>query len=244
MLGNDDRQAAREALLDPDARALRLECLLGLAEGMTKAGDGLRIAGTMLGPPGESPKDSRLVGLGYVANATGELLRGVQDSVTASNPYAAATLLRQVVETEYLAWAFADDGEEAASWLSSTRSTRQARWKPGHLRERSGGRFRGKDYGRHCDYGGHPTPEGMRRFFGRDAELAAAALVADALVHGRSAWRYLMDAADRYDEENGYDPCTVLTRTLRERPQRAAESWWGHDPFTPHAAAAWLHRGE
>ena len=31
-------------------------------------------------------------------------------------------------------------------------------WSPRHMRERSQGEFRDKDYAVHCEFGGHPTP--------------------------------------------------------------------------------------
>jgi hypothetical protein len=61
------------------------------------------------------------------------------------NLYAAAALLRQLVEVEYLAWAFAEDDEEAAAWLRSTKEERTKFWQPRltSLGKRSAGRFKG-----------------------------------------------------------------------------------------------------
>lgn len=235
---NDDaaRTAAREALLNPETQALRHECLAALIAGLKWAGDVLRVVGTMVGPrPANGDiRDPRLVGIGYVANTSGELLRGTLVAVDDLNPYAASALLRQVVEAEYLAWAFAEDREEAASWLESTHQDRLARWQPRHLRERSGGRFRGIDYARHCERGGHPTPAGCRDLINGPPAVGCAGLVADSLLHGRSTWHYLMDAVDQHDLLLGNDPGTLLPFDGRRAAHNAVQSWWEFDPFKPY----------
>jgi|SRR5581483_1204959 len=88
------------------------------------------------------------------------------------NLYGAAALLRQLVEAEYLAWAFAEDRVEAAAWLRSTNEKRREMWQPKHLRERSGGRFRAIDYAHHCECGGHPTPSAKRLLPGIASAIA------------------------------------------------------------------------
>jgi hypothetical protein len=121
----------------------------------------------MFGPDraeGESPFEfgsDATVGLAAVLQIAGELVSGAITLLGEDNRYAAAALLRQLVEVEYLAWAFAEDEEEARKWMQSTKEQRQQLWQPRHLRERAGGRFRGSDYGQHCGRGGHPSPEGL-----------------------------------------------------------------------------------
>jgi len=227
--------------MDPDAQEVRRECLHRLVGGMKWAGDVMRLFGTMFGPApaggNGSVRDPGLVGLGYVANVSGELLRGTLQAVDASNAYVAAALLRQVVETEYLAWAFAEDREEAASWLASTHKDRLSRWQPRHIRGRSGGRFRGTDYAAHCERGGHPTPDGCRDLVNGPSAVNCAGLVVDALAHGRSAWRYILEAADLYDVEQGSEPGSILPHAGRLAAHNAVESWWEHDPFKPYIVA-------
>lgn len=136
-----------------------------LAPALASAGKILWIAGWMIGGDragGRSPfgfGSDATVGLATVAQIGGSLVGGIVSLLDADNKYAAFALVRQMVEVEYLAWAFAEDDEEAANWMRSTREQRMKMWQPRHLRQRSGGLFRAEDYARHCDFGGHPGPE-------------------------------------------------------------------------------------
>jgi hypothetical protein len=144
-----------------------------LSAGFQHTGESLRIAGHLFGPQrvdGTSPfgnGDDRLVALGYLSGTAAALLSGAIELLERNNLYAAAALNRQLVEVEYLVWAFAEDQDEAAAWLRSGRHERQQRWQPRHLRDRSDGRFRGEDYAEHCELGGHPTPPGCRVLLAR-----------------------------------------------------------------------------
>lgn len=102
------------------------------------------------------------VGLSIVVQVAGELTGGALLLLGNQNEYGAVALLRQLVEVEYLAWAFAEDEAEATSWLRASKEERQKSWQPRHMRERSEGRFRGVDYSMHCELGGHPTPTSGR----------------------------------------------------------------------------------
>jgi hypothetical protein len=110
---------------------------------------------------GSSPFDfgsDATAGLAAVAQTAGELSAGAILLLDSGNLYGAAALIRQLVDVEYLAWAFAEEQDEAA-WLRSTKEERRNMWQPIKLRKRSGDRFRQKDYGYHCGMGGHPTPQ-------------------------------------------------------------------------------------
>jgi hypothetical protein len=123
------------------------------------------------------------------------MIHGATGLVAEHNPYAAAALVRQLVEIEYLTWAFAEDQEDASSWLRSSRTDRLQRWQPRHLRKRSQGRFRGFDYAEHCNLGGHPTPEGVRTLVADTAPIRNGELiVSEAAHHGSSAWHYAYSA--------------------------------------------------
>lgn len=169
------------------------------------AGQALWLTGVIIGPDraaGESPfefGDDATVGLAIVAQVAGELISGAVLLLDHDNLYAAAALLRQMVEVEYLAWAFAEDQEEARAWLRSSAGDRQKFWKPGHLRKRSNGRFRSTDHGMHCNQGGHPTPDAMRLLPDHSARAHAGWWWYDLASHGVSAWRYLEVACDKFD---------------------------------------------
>ena len=65
------------------------------------------------------------------------------------NSYAAAALLRQVVEVEYLLWTFADDPEDTVRWLNASKSQLDGRFRPAAMRQRSAGHFRTSEYVAH-----------------------------------------------------------------------------------------------
>lgn len=44
--------------------------------------------------------------------------------------------MRQLVEVEYLTWAFAEDEDEAMRWMRSTKEERMRFWQPRHIRAR------------------------------------------------------------------------------------------------------------
>src|SRR5262249_36645826 len=138
----------------------------------------------------------------------------------------AAALTRQLVEVEYLAWAFAEDPEEAERWMRSSKEERQEMWQPRHIRERAEGRFRAIDYGLHCGKGGHPSPEGIYLLPDHYAPDASEALwYSDLMIHGNSVWDYALKAAEGLDYEalNSLDEA----RELAEVEDR----WRRDDPF-------------
>lgn len=135
--------------------------------------------------------NDRLVAVGYLGHVAASLQAAAVTLVDLENPYAAAALVRQLVEVEYLLWAFADNHDDAARWLAATPSERRKMWQPGHLRKRSGDRFRGLDYWLHCDYGGHPTPEGVRLLIDPASLYPGEAMLCESLIHTAAAWRSL-----------------------------------------------------
>jgi hypothetical protein len=185
---------------------------------------------------GESPfefGDDATVGLATVAQIAGELISGAVLLLDQDNLYAAAALLRQLVEVEYLAWAFAEDQEEARDWLRSSSEDRQNFWKPGHLRNRSNGRFRSTDYKMHCNQGGHPTPDAMRLLPDHSVRAHLGWWWSDLAVHGVSAWRYLEVAIDKFD----------WASPMSERPRvkpllKLIEEWDKNDPLRVASATA------
>lgn len=200
-------KALERASNDEAAERMRREVCEAVAAALQATGALLLIGGSMIGrdrPQGESPfgfGSDAVVGLSTVAQIGGELLSGGAVLLKEGNRYAAAALLRQLVEVEYLAWAFAEDQNEARAWLRSTKEERQRFWQPRHIREHAGGRFRGSDYSEHCGKGGHPSPEGALLLPGHNHPIASAAIWwCDMAMHGVSIWRYTADAA----QELGY----------------------------------------
>jgi hypothetical protein len=199
------------ALADEVGRSSRIACCADLAAAMTKLGQVLWVGGFIIGRDrvsGTSPfkfgSDST-VGLATVSQVGGQLLTGVNVLLRLDNRYAAMALIRQLVEVEYLAWAFAEDQPEAATWLRSTREERRKMWQPGHLRDRSKGLFGQEDYRQHCEHGGHPTPDAITLLPGHSRCTPADLCWLEAALHGTSIWHYLTSAARKH----GYE--TVLT---------------------------------
>lgn len=83
-------------------------------------------------------------------------------------------------------------------WLRSTDEERLRLWQPRHLREKSGGRFRGSDYSLHCKLGGHPTREGARLLPGH-TPLPPFSVPLDLAIHGSSIWSYVQVASAKHE---------------------------------------------
>jgi hypothetical protein len=182
----------------------RQEFGVAVATALRAGGQLLWIGGAMIGPDradGTSPfefGDDATVGLATVMQMAGEIVSGAILLLDNSNRYAAAALIRQLVEVEYLAWAFAEDEDEARKWMRSSKEERQRFWRPVHLRQRAEGRFRGTDYGEHCGKGGHPSPEGIYLLPDHYAPEASAPFWwCDMAIHAHSVWSYSVAGAQR-----------------------------------------------
>lgn len=239
MTEDELKDLLKSAAEDPAGVGYRRNLSKALGAAFADAGQALWHTGAIIGPDraaGESPfefGDDATVGLAIVAQIAGELISGAVLLLDQDNLYAAAALLRQLVEVEYLAWAFAEDQEEARDWLRSSTEDRQSFWKPGHLRSRSNGRFRSTDYKMHCNQGGHPTPDAMRLLPDHSARAHLGWWWSDLAVHGVSAWRYLEVAIDKFD----------WASPMSERPQvepllKLIEGWDQNDPLREASATA------
>ncbi len=238
-----DDESVKEAIVqageDENGRALRTKLGDALAIAFTKVGKYLWMAGSIIGPDrveGTSPfgfGSDATVGLGTIVQIAGELSSGVVSLLGQGNRYAAAALLRQMVEVEYLAWAFAEDEQEAMNWLRSDRAERMRMWQPARIRKRAGGRFRGVDYALHCEAGGHPTPDGNRLLRSTDQKEPDFFAWSELLFHGLSVWDYALDAADHlgYGNEIRALPEAKFLNASRERRQ-------AHDPLIAALAVA------
>lgn len=183
------------------ARAARIALCEVIAAGLARVGQVLWVSGALVGPhrvSGESRHgfgDDRVVGVATVAQIGGELARGSVELLRSGNRYAAAALVRQLLEVEYLAHAFAGEHESAAEWLRADRKERLKYWTPREIRLRADGAFLGEHYGSHCDRGGHPTIEGLPLLPDHSWQLDTPFLWADLAVHLASVWSHVMAAA-------------------------------------------------
>jgi hypothetical protein len=188
---------------DDAGRSTRDNVCRTLTSAFRSVGKTLWVGGYIIGPDrvgGQSPfkfGSDATVGLATVAQVAGELCGGAVTLLDQDNTYGALALIRQLVEVEYLAWALAEDEVEAAKWLRSTQDDRRRMWQPRHLLKRSGERFRGKDYGLHCDMGGHPSPSAMYLLPEHSVRAPSWLWWLDLATHAASTWDYLAAGAAR-----------------------------------------------
>ncbi|MBD1847619.1 hypothetical protein H6F89_30325 [Cyanobacteria bacterium FACHB-63] len=81
----------------------------------------------------ETEKESKAISILLKIGAA--LISGANKLFETGNTYAAAALVRQLVEVEYLAWAFEDDKQEAEKWIDSEKEERMRFFTPAKLRE-------------------------------------------------------------------------------------------------------------
>ena len=188
---------------DVAATASRVAVCEVIGQALAHVGRVLGVAGHLMGPDrrsGASPfrfGDDGAVGVATVAQIAGELATGAVDLLKAGNLYAGSALIRQVVEVEYLASAFAKEHDIAAAWLRADRKERLSFWSPSKLRERAGGVFLASDYSHHCELGGHPTTRAMR-LLPDHATLNVAYLWVDLAGHLVRVWEDVIVSIERW----------------------------------------------
>lgn len=164
-----------------------------------------------------------LSAVSLVAVTFAALAGGIYQLAERDNLYPATTLLRQLVEAEFILWKFAQGEAEMLAWYRSTEDERRAHWRPSTIYRDTNNDYRQKDYARHCEMGGHPTPLGARMAAGVPSFRPLASIFTDVLTHSRDAWQYLMESAALIDAEYATQVSVALTAidsgfqtTLRE----------------------------
>jgi hypothetical protein len=201
--GNDtQREAMKAAAVDPIAIAARMDFARYTADTFQDVGTKLHVWGHMLGTDrrdGLSPfghGDDAAVAVSMLLRIGSQLVSGCADLISDGRHYAGAALVRQLVEVEYLAWAFETKDAEAARWLRSTKKERLSFFAPAKLRKAAGGRFRSADYGYHCELGGHPVPGSWRLL--NDDTATAQLMLSDCLSHSVRVWSHVFEWAQAY----------------------------------------------
>ncbi|NUP12501.1 MAG: hypothetical protein HOW73_41175 [Polyangiaceae bacterium] len=217
------RKLVRTAAADPVLVSRRFELARLAARTLEELGVELDVAGRLLGTDrlkGLSPTGNgsdETVAVALLLRVASELIGGCASLFAERRHYAAAALLRQLTEVEYLAWAFETRDRDAERWLRSTHEEREEFFRPARLRRASNGRFRNQDYRYHCELGGHPVPR-AELLFGAAANETAQLLLSDALGHIGHIWNHLSAWAishghgDSIDRHTGNLP--VLHRSL------------------------------
>lgn len=187
-----DREAIRAAATDHNLVGVREGLARFTSEAFAKAGQLLHVFGHIIGsdrvekrsPFGHGSDET--VAVSMLLRIGAELVSASNDLFADGRHYAASALLRQLVEIEYLAWAFETKDQEGERWLRSSRSERQSFFTPAKLRKAAGSRFRGEDYGFHCELGGHPVPRAALLL--HDDKVVAQLLLSDLLGHTGRIW--------------------------------------------------------
>jgi hypothetical protein len=148
-------------------------------------------------------KDS-LEALALLSVTVNALTAGVYQLAGHGNNYPAWTLIRQLVETEFILWRCMKDAAQMPIWLHSTPDERRLNWKPGKIYRDDDNDYRQKDYWYHCELGGHPTPDGARVIVGApETPVLLASMFSEDIAHSWEAWRHLVDAAKLVDGQCG-----------------------------------------
>jgi hypothetical protein len=225
------RQAVRVAATDPHLAQVRQDFAAFAACIFLDAGNELHVAGHVFGTDrrdGISPfghGDDATVAVSMLLRIASQLVSSSADLIRDGRTYAGAALIRQLVEVEYLAWAFESKDEESAKWLRSTREERHAFFTPAKLRKAAAGKFRGVDYGYHCELGGHPVPGSWVLL--NDDGATAQLMLSDCLGHCGQIWNHVVgwaanatfgqavlkrnvEMAERFNDWKATDPLTLL----------------------------------
>lgn len=222
------REAIRAAATDSMLVGVREDLARFTSRAFASTGQSLHVFGHIIG----SDRVERRSPFGHGSDETvavSVLLRIGSELVSASNDlfadgrhYAASALLRQLVEIEYLAWAFETGDQDGERWLRSTKSERQSFFTPAKLRNAAGGRFRGEDYGFHCELGGHPVPGATLLL--RDDAVVAQLMPSDLLGHTGRIWNHVV-AWTRANSMGEH------VHALNEDMARRYSSWKTADPL-------------
>lgn len=197
------RKLLQELGDDEAASTNRIAVCAVIAAALASMGRILWVGGTIIGPDRVTKAspfgfgDNRTVGIATVAQIGGQLALGAINLLRAGNDYAASALLRQLVEVEYLAHAFAAEHDTAAAWLRADRQARRSFWSPQKMRNRAGGEFIDEHYWSHCELGGHPTTEGMPLLPDHSRTITSAFLWVDLAGHLARIWTHVVVAAER-----------------------------------------------
>ncbi len=197
------KQAIRLHASDPSQSKVRYDVAIFASQVFLEVGNQIYATGHIFGSDrkdGKSPfghGSDEAVGVSVLLRIANQLVAAAADLLTSGRPYAGAALLRQLVEVEYLAWAFETRDGDAERWLRSDREIREDFFRPAKLRQAAQGKFRSKDYGYHCEFGGHPVP-GAGVLLSED-EATQQLLLSDLNGHAGRIWDHLVGWAYKND---------------------------------------------
>lgn len=192
----------KQSCTDPDAIALRFKMADKVSTAFRTASNEMvnfnNIVGIEKCNIDRQWLEKETLAISLIAAIASDLTNSATLLYRANNPYSASALVRQLVEIEYLAYTFECDSAEAKKWIQSTQQQRQEFFKPAKLRKAAGERFRSKDYGYHCELGGHPVPDSLILLNNEDN--IAQLMLSDMISHSWRIWDHLVNwAMKKYD---------------------------------------------
>lgn len=182
------------AVQDESLIKFRFELAHFAAETFLNSGKELQVFGHIFGTDRKTGAsthghgDDETVAVSILLKTAAQLISASADLFKDGRSYAAAALLRQIVEIEYLAWAIETNDKDGEKWLRSDRKEREEFFKPSKLRKASNGKFRSQDYGYHCEFGGHPVP-GVDGLLDNRLDMQQV-LLSDLLGHAGRIWNH------------------------------------------------------
>jgi hypothetical protein len=191
-----NKNEIRRSATDSSQIHARMNLARTTASTFQTVGEQLHVIGHIVGTDrrdGKSPfghGDDATVAVSMLLRIGSQLISGSAELFDGGRHYAGSALVRQLVEVEYLAWAFETKDEDATRWLRSTRAERGKFFSPRKLREAAGKRFRGVDYGYHCELGGHPVPRSWMLL--SDDIAIAQLMLSDCLGHAGRIWDHVV----------------------------------------------------
>jgi hypothetical protein len=176
-----------------------------IAKALDQTSGNLVTGGMLLGPDRVAGAtqwgygDDRVVGLAVVTEIAAALAMDSVSLLDAQRRYSAAALVRQLIECEYLMWLFANNDEEARRWLNADDHELERLFKPGRIREQSGGTFGRGEYHVHCLLGGHPSPHARSLLPMHSLASPAEVQWEDLTLHLTRTWTTLIEAITTLD---------------------------------------------
>ncbi len=207
------RDAIVAALQDPLGRKQRIDTCTAVASGLSAAGRTLWVGSYVL-------KDKPAEGVAVLTEMSAELAVGAVSLFSQQLWYAGGSLVRQLIEAEYLFWLFAQEEAAAEGWLDSTPEMIRRSFRPAALRRRSAGAFRDSEYWTHCELGGHPNPKGRLLLREHSSPIGSHDwLWVDLIQHLDRLWLYFRQCLLRHNLV-AYVDAGVLSST-----DAALEAW-------------------
>ncbi len=221
------RAIVRASGANLEQRRIRSELAAYAAGVFEELGKRLHVVGHVFGSDRDDGKskfdhgNDEAVAISFLLLIASQLISASAELLVGGRQYAGAALLRQLVEVEYLAWAFETRDEDAAIWLRSDKKLREGFFRPAKLREAAKGKFRSRDYGFHCELGGHPVPQGTVLLQGDEG--TAQLLLSDLLGHAGRIWDHLVGWA------RAHDPYGLMILTDQAEMLRRFQEWKASD---------------